>query len=128
MQDLPESTLRAPRAAAWVASLLAVAAIGVVSPLVLPVEFGAAVAGGAIVLLFVGAIRGRARQSAELARFLEERREMPVVDAMYRDERVVGEPRCCCRATAGGRPSMESTSGTPAWSIRRRAYGDTDSR
>ena len=33
----------------------------------------------------------------------------------------VDVPRCCCRATAGGRPSMASTSGTPAWSIRRRA-------
>ena len=44
------------------------------------------------------------------------------------DERTLGVPRACCSATAGGRPSMESTSGTPAWSIRRRAYGDTDSR
>src|ERR1700749_1994362 len=31
------------------------------------------------------------------------------------DERVVGEPRCCCRATAGGRPSMESTCVTDIW-------------
>ena len=28
------------------------------------------------------------------------------------DDRVVGEPRCCCKATAGGSPSMESTFGT----------------
>ncbi len=28
------------------------------------------------------------------------------------DERVVGEPRCCWSATAGGRPSTSSTSGT----------------
>jgi hypothetical protein len=28
------------------------------------------------------------------------------------DERVVGDPRCCCSATAGGSPSIESTSGT----------------
>ena len=44
------------------------------------------------------------------------------------DERVVGEPRCCCRATAGGRPSISSTSGTPIWWNSRRAYGATDSR
>ena len=40
------------------------------------------------------------------------------------DERVVGEPRCCCSATAGGRPSISSTSGTPIWWNSRRAYGD----
>ena len=44
------------------------------------------------------------------------------------DERVVGEPRCCCSATAGGRPSISSTSGTPIWWNSRRAYGETDSR
>ena len=27
------------------------------------------------------------------------------------DERVVGVPRCCCSATAGGRPSISSTCG-----------------
>ncbi|MCY1455290.1 hypothetical protein D9M71_724140 [compost metagenome] len=43
-------------------------------------------------------------------------------------ERTLAVPRCCCSATAGGRPSMASTSGTPTWSIRRRAYGDNDSR
>ena len=31
------------------------------------------------------------------------------------DERVVGDPRCCWSATAGGRPSMSSTSGTAIW-------------
>ena len=40
------------------------------------------------------------------------------------DERVVGEPRCCCSATAGGRPSISSTSGTAIWWNSRRAYGD----
>jgi hypothetical protein len=44
------------------------------------------------------------------------------------DERVVGVPRCCCSATAGGRPSISSTSGTAIWWKSRRAYGDTDSR
>ena len=44
------------------------------------------------------------------------------------DERVVGAPRCCWRATAGGRPSMPSTSGTATWWNSRRAYGATDSR
>jgi EAL domain-containing protein (putative c-di-GMP-specific phosphodiesterase class I) len=34
---------------------------------------------------------------------------------------VVGVPRCCCRATAGGNPSISSTSGTPCWWKRRRA-------
>jgi len=43
-------------------------------------------------------------------------------------ERTLAVPRCCCSATAGGRPSMASTSGTPTWSINRRAYGDSDSR
>ena len=41
--------------------------------------------------------------------------------------------RSVCRAaaasaTAGGRPSIASTSGTPTCSIRRRAYGATDSK
>jgi hypothetical protein len=31
------------------------------------------------------------------------------------DERVVGEPRCCWSAMAGGRPSISSTSGTAIW-------------
>src|SRR3954469_4787227 len=44
------------------------------------------------------------------------------------DDRVVGDPRCCWRATAGGSPSMASTSGTPSWWNSRRAYGATDSR
>ncbi len=37
------------------------------------------------------------------------------------DDRADGVPRCCCSATAGGSPSIESTSGTPTWSISRRA-------
>jgi hypothetical protein len=37
------------------------------------------------------------------------------------DERVVGAPRCCWSATAGGSPSMASTSGTPIWWKSRRA-------
>jgi len=28
-------------------------------------------------------------------------------------ERVLAVPRCCCSATAGGKPSIVSTSGTP---------------
>src|SRR5579871_6565636 len=35
------------------------------------------------------------------------------VETLPTDDRVVGEPRCCCNATAGGNPSMASTSGTP---------------
>ena len=37
------------------------------------------------------------------------------------DDRADGVPRCCCSATAGGKPSMASTSGSPTWSINRRA-------
>ncbi|MCU1135101.1 hypothetical protein JAK75_09995 [Stenotrophomonas maltophilia] len=37
------------------------------------------------------------------------------------DDRALLAPRYCCRATAGGGPSVASTSGTPTWSIRRRA-------
>ncbi len=44
------------------------------------------------------------------------------------DERVLAVPRCCCNATAGGRPSMSSTSGAFICSNSRRAYGATDSR
>ena len=54
------------RAAVWAAGLLAVAAVGVVSPFVLPIEFGSAIAGGAVVILLVGAVRGRVRQAAAL--------------------------------------------------------------
>ena len=43
-------------------------------------------------------------------------------------ERELGEPRRCCRATAGGRPVMRSTCGVwPCW-MSRRAYGATDSK
>ncbi len=37
------------------------------------------------------------------------------------EERALLPPRCCWRATAGGMPVIESTSGTPAWSMSRRA-------
>ena len=43
------------------------------------------------------------------------------ITALPTDERVVGDPRCCCSATAGGRPSISSTSGTSIWWKRRRA-------
>ncbi len=44
------------------------------------------------------------------------------------EERLLVAPRCCCKATAGGKPSIESTSGTAIWSMSRRAYGLTDSK
>ena len=44
-----------------------------------------------------------------------------IVVTLPTELRALGVPRCCCRATAGGRPSMLSTSGTPTWSISRRA-------
>lgn len=44
------------------------------------------------------------------------------------DDLEVAPPRCCCNATAGGRPSMLSTCGARIWSNNRRAYGATDSR
>jgi hypothetical protein len=37
------------------------------------------------------------------------------------EDLVVGDPRCCCGATAGGSPSMASTSGTAIWWKSRRA-------
>ena len=40
------------------------------------------------------------------------RRRFDSVVTLPTDERVVGVPRCCCSATAGGSPSMSSTSGT----------------
>ncbi len=49
-------------------------------------------------------------------------------DTLPTDERAPGVPRACCSATAGGRPVISSTSGTPTWSISRRAYGATDSK
>ena len=56
------------------------------------------------------------------------RSRLEIVVTLPTDERVVGVPRCCCSATAGGSPSIASTSGTAIWWNRRRAYGDTDSR
>ena len=49
------------------------------------------------------------------------RTRLPMVVTLPTEERAVGVPRCCCRATAGGRPSIRSTWGTPTWSISRRA-------
>jgi len=48
------------------AGLMATAAAGVVSPLVLPFGAGSAIAAGAVVLLLVGAVRARQAQSAAL--------------------------------------------------------------
>lgn len=56
------------------------------------------------------------------------RSRLDTVVTLPTDERVLGAPRCCCKATAGGKPSMRSTSGTAIWWNRRRAYGETDSR
>jgi hypothetical protein len=43
-------------------------------------------------------------------------------------DRELGAPRRCCRATAGGRPEIDSTCGSwPCW-MSRLAYGATDSR
>ncbi len=56
------------------------------------------------------------------------RSEFEIVVTLPTLDRVLAVPRCCCRATAGGRPSIESTWGTPACSNSRRAYGATDSR
>jgi hypothetical protein len=41
------------------------------------------------------------------------RKRFEMVVTLPTDERVLVVPRCCCNATAGGNPSMESTSGTP---------------
>jgi hypothetical protein len=50
------------------------------------------------------------------------RREFDSVLTLPTEERAVGGvPRCCCRATAGGRPSISSTSGTGIWWNSRRA-------
>ncbi len=62
------------------------------------------------------------------AREYSMRSRLDSVVTLPTEERVLGVPRCCCKATAGGNPSMESTSGTPTWSMRRRAYGATDSK
>jgi excinuclease ABC subunit A len=53
---------------------------------------------------------------------------LEIVVTLPTDERALAVPRCCCSATAGGSPSIESTSGTPTWSMRRLAYGETDSK
>ena len=56
------------------------------------------------------------------------RRRFDSVVTLPTEERVVGVPRCCWSATAGGRSSISSTSGTGIWSKSRRAFGETDSR
>ncbi|WP_282456473.1 hypothetical protein [Chitinophaga sedimenti] len=43
------------------------------------------------------------------------RNRLESVVTLPTDERVVGAPLCCCRATAGGSPSISSTSGTAIW-------------
>jgi diguanylate cyclase (GGDEF)-like protein/putative nucleotidyltransferase with HDIG domain len=50
----------------WAAGFVALAAVGVVSPLVLPSGAGAALTAAAVALLFAGAVRARASQAAEL--------------------------------------------------------------
>ena len=62
------------------------------------------------------------------AREYSMRSRFEMVVTLPTDERVPGVPRCCCSAMAGGRPSMASTAGTPTWSMKRRAYGATDSK
>ena len=62
------------------------------------------------------------------AREYNMRSRLEIVVTLPTDERVLEPPRCCWSATAGGRPSIESTAGTPTWSIKRRAYGATDSK
>ena len=47
------------------------------------------------------------------AREYSMRSRLDIIDTEPSVERALAEPRGCCRATAGGRPSMESTSGTP---------------
>jgi hypothetical protein len=40
------------------------------------------------------------------------RSKLDSVVTLPTEERVVGAPRCCCSATAGGKPSIVSTCGT----------------
>jgi len=54
------------RAAAWAAGLVAVAALGVVSPLMLPFGWGAALGAAALVLLVAGATRAHTEHLAAL--------------------------------------------------------------
>ena len=66
MSQPPNRKSASSRATVWAAGLVSVAAVGVVSPFVLPIEFGSAIAGGAVVVLLVGAVRGRHQQAAAL--------------------------------------------------------------
>ncbi|MET3802815.1 hypothetical protein ABID70_002770 [Clavibacter michiganensis] len=56
------------------------------------------------------------------------RSELESVVTVPTVERVLGAPRRCCRATAGGSPVMLSTCGVCSCRISRRAYGATDSK
>ena len=51
-----------------------------------------------------------------------------IVVALPTVERALPPERCCGRATAGGRPSIASTSGVLTWLMSLRAYGATDSK
>ncbi len=56
------------------------------------------------------------------------RSELESVVTVPTVERLLGAPRRCWSATAGGSPEIDSTLGLwPCW-IRRRAYGATDSK
>ena len=56
------------------------------------------------------------------------RRELEIVVTVPTEDRELGAPRRCCRATAGGSPVIDSTRGLVPWVNSRRAYGATDSR
>ena len=66
MSKFPNRKLLPRQAVMWAAGLVALAAVGVVSPLVLPGGAGATVATVAVALLFAGAVRARASHAAEL--------------------------------------------------------------
>ena len=64
----------------------------------------------------------------EPAREKSMRIELDSVVSVPTVDRVLGAPRRCCSATAGGRPVIESTCGLWPCAMSRRAYGATDSR
>ncbi|MBG6233561.1 hypothetical protein IWX76_000116 [Pedobacter sp. CAN_A7] len=49
------------------------------------------------------------------------RSKLDKVVTLPTDERVLTAPRCCCKATAGGRPWISSTSGIAIWLNNLRA-------
>ena len=59
--------------------------------------------------LYAEAQRRYLESVSPYARRLFHQLTVPEVDSIN------GEPRCCCRAMAGGRPLIESTSGTVSW-------------